>query len=89
MGTRKLNPMREEDKMCLCKARFATVEDAAKKAANIKRFGVTPFKLYCYKCPYCHNYHLTKHHRPLNPDFQDRVNIELAASRDSGPKEGE
>jgi hypothetical protein len=74
---RKLNPMREEDKMCLCKIRFPTIDAARVKAQNIRRSGGTPFKLYAYRCPYCDNYHLTKHSRPLNPELKDRVNIEL------------
>jgi len=74
---RRLNPMREEDKMCLCKRRFATIEDARIKAENVRRTGAVPFKLYAYRCPYCGNYHLTKHARPINPELQDRVNIEL------------
>jgi len=69
--------MREEDKMCLCKRRFVTIEEAKTKVENIRRTGTVPFRLFVYKCPYCGNFHLTKHYRPIDPALQDRVNSEL------------
>lgn len=74
---RQFNPMNERDRMCLTKRRHATVEEAKLTAENIRKRAIVAAKLYVYECPYCHNYHLTKQARPLDPNLNDRVNIEV------------
>ena len=77
----KLNPMNERDKMCLCKRRFSSVEEATKSAQkrhSEKKCFVT---LYVYECPYSEgekHFHLTKHSRPVDPNLNDRVNVRVS-----------
>lgn len=57
----KFNPMREQDRGCLCKRRFATKEECEE---SIRRGGL-PYgvvKLRAYKCKFGDHWHKTKHH---------------------------
>ena len=65
-----LNPMRPEDRMCRCKRRYDSKEEALFSDAGRGKFLLAPIQLYAYECPFKNldgtsHWHLTKHPRPV------------------------
>jgi hypothetical protein len=78
-----LNPHNRQDKMCRSKRPYSSIEEMRQQVGAWRKAGLrmAPM-LYAYTCPYCGNFHLTKHSRPIDPELHDRVNVALTELAD-------
>lgn len=63
--------------MCRKKRAFSRLDEARQAVEQLHKEHLYVPKLYAYARPLGDHFHLTKHPRPLDPEYRDRVNIEL------------
>lgn len=49
-----------EEAECKCKKRYSTRDEAVNTAKLRRAWGHEPSELWCYHCPHCQGFHLTR-----------------------------